>query len=368
MKHLLASLFLMSLAAGAAMTSEPALAKKSGLSPAKIKQFKKTSANFESCRKQAITQLKAGSISQKKFEISLRQCKENFPGADLYVACKKTAIKSAKAKNIAPDKAITQCRRYMVAASFDPADPLPIFIDDGKIFFSGVGLNQQSTPLNAVSPPNFDCARLAANARNPDQAQYLLFGNHPSKFAGFSGMSSADLVKKLKIKKPSKEGVLVSDLGKVSGNPKDKNAVLFFPTAPCDFESELGEIFAGISTYHLIDASGSAITPYFGIAYYKQGQTKITTERAIQGLVKELGGTFKTFAKGNNVTFIAADNFSETDDEEDPKNLCDQPRVHRFVAVVQGRKDDPEKPEYFIIANIKNLCDFGDRITKRLTK
>jgi hypothetical protein len=368
MKHLLASLFVMSLAAGAAMTSEPAMAKKSGLSPAKIKQFKKTGANFDSCRKQAITQLKAGSISQKKFEISLRQCKENFPGADLYIACKKTAIKNSKEKNIAPDKAVGQCKRYMIAASFDAADPLPVFIDDGKIFFSGVGLNQQSTPLNAISPPNFDCARLAANARNPEQAQYLLFGNHPSKFAGFNGLSSADLVKKLKIKKPSKDGVIVPDLGKVSGNPKDKNAVLFFPTAPCDFESELGDIFAGISTYHLIDSAGSTITPYFGIAYYKQGQTKITTEKAIQGLVKELGGTFNTFVKGNNVTFIAADNFSETDDEEDPKNLCDQPRVHRFVAVVQGRKDDPEKPEYFIIANIKNLCDFGDKITKRLTK
>ena len=368
MKQLLASLFLMSLAAGAAMSTETAWAKKSGLSPAKIKQYKKTSANFDSCRKQAITQLKAGSISQKKFEIALRQCKENFPGADLYIACKKTAIKTAKSKNIAPDKAVKQCKRYMVAASFDPEDPLPIFVDDGKIFFSGVGLNHQSTPLSAVSPPNFDCTRLATLARNPDQAQYLLFGNHPSKFAGLNDIASSDLVKKLNIKKPSKEGVLVADLGKVIGNPKDKSSVLFFPSASCDFESELGEIFAGISTYHLIDSAGSTVTPYFGIAYYRQGQTKITTEKAIQGLVKELGGTFKTFAKGNNVTFVAADNFSETDDEEDPKNLCDQPRVHRFVAVVQGRKDDPNKPEYFIIANIKNLCDFGDRIAKRLTK
>jgi len=368
MKLLLVTTVLLSLVVGTAISSAPAWAQKSRLSPAKIKEFKKTSANFGSCRKQALTQLKAGSISKRKFEISLRQCKENFPGADLYVSCKKNAIKAAKSKKISPDKAVRQCQRFMVAASFDPSNPLPLFIDDGKVFFAGVGLNHQSTPLNAISPPNFDCGRLVTFARNPEQAQYLLFGNHPSKFTGFSSMSNSDLVKKLRIKKPSKDGVLVPELGKLSGDPKDKSSVLFFPSAPCDFESELGEIFAGISTYHLIDSPGSTITPYFGIAYYRQDQTTITSEKAIEGLVKELGGTFKTFAKGNNVTFIAAENFTETDDEQDPKNLCDQPRVHRFVGVVQGRKEDPSKPEYFIIANIKNLCDFGDLLTRRLVR
>ncbi len=33
--------------------------------------------------------------------------------------------------------------------------------------------------------------------------------------------------------------------------------------------------------------------------------------------------------------------------------------------MIQGQKDEPEKPEYVIVANIKNLCDFGDRVAKR---
>lgn len=342
------------------------MAKKSKLSPAKILQYKKTTSSFESCRKLAVTQLKQGAISQSKFEIALRQCKENFPGADLYVNCKKSAIKAAKSKNIAPDKAVLQCRRYMVAASFDAENPMPIFVEGGKVFFAGVGLNHQSTPVTAVNPPNFDCDRLKSLAKNPDQAQYLLFGNHPNKFAGLSSLQGPDLAKKLGIKKPSKEGNLVAGLGKVIGNPKDKNAVVFFPSASCDFDSELGDLYSGVSTYYLIDSQGSTITPYFGIAYFKQGQKATTTEKSIQAMIRALGGTFKTFEKGDNVTFVAADNVSETDDEQDPKNLCDQPRVHRFVGVVQARKDDPTAPEYILIANIKNLCDFGDRLSKRL--
>jgi hypothetical protein len=367
MKHLLAIVVIASVTAAAALSPGTALAKKGKLSPAKIKQYKKTTASFESCRKQAVGQLKQGTITQKKFEIELRQCKENFPGADLYVNCKKAAIKTAKSKNMAPDKAVQQCRRYMVAASFDAENPLPFFVEAGKVFFAGVGLNQQSTPVTALNPPNFDCARLKTLARNPAEAQYLLFGNHPGKFAGLSDLKPADLARKLGIKKPAKDGTMVAGLGKVLGNPKDKGAVMFFPSAACDFESELGDIFAGISTYYLIDSSSSTVTPYFGIAYFRQAQDKLTTEKAIQGMVRNLGGTFKTFNKGNNVTFIAADNVTETDDESDPKNLCDQPRVHRFVGVVQGRKDKPSAPEYMIVANIKNLCDFGDRLGKRLT-
>jgi hypothetical protein len=38
------------------------------------------------------------------------------------------------------------------------------------------------------------------------------------------------------------------------------------------------------------------------------------------------------------------------------------------VGVVQGRKDAPTQPEYLILANVKNLCEFGDKLGKRLTE
>ena len=37
-------------------------------------------------------------------------------------------------------------------------------------------------------------------------------------------------------------------------------------------------------------------------------------------------------------------------------------------AIVEARRDAPTKPAYVVVANIKNLCEFGDRLSKRLTE
>ena len=91
-------------------------------------------------------------FTQKKFEVSLTACRESFPGADLYVTCKKQAIRAAKTKNIAQDEAVSQCKRYLVATQFDPdAEPVPFFVEAGQVYLhAGIGLNapMPSTALN----------------------------------------------------------------------------------------------------------------------------------------------------------------------------------------------------------------------------
>ncbi len=345
----------------------PAMAKQGGLTPAKVKQIKKVRKSFENCRKEALEQLKLGAVSRKKFEVALNTCKENFPGASLYITCKKQAIKSSENKNIPADQAIEQCKRYLLAATFDPDEPVPFFVEAGQVYFAGLGLNR-TLPAAALNPPNFTCEKLQSVVRNPEGAQYILFGNHPRAFAGLAEKKGPDLLKVLKITKPSPKGVEVTGLGKVFGDPKTAQSVVFFPSASCDLESDPGSIFSGMSAYYLLDSAGSSVTPYFGIAYYKAEQTKVTTAKLLQSLVHLLGTNFKTYTKNNVVTFVAASNVSETDDEQDPKNLCRQPRAHRFVGVVQGQKDDAKKPEYLILANVKALCDFGDRLGKRFVE
>jgi hypothetical protein len=347
--------------------SAPAWAKKSKLTPAKVKALKKDRKSFEACRKDALSQLKSGSVTKKKFEVLLNGCKENFPGASLYISCKKAAIKTAATKNISPDEEVEQCKRYLLAASFDPNTPLPVFVDQGSIYFAGIGMNKPA-PVQNLNPPNFDCEALANVARNPSSAQYFLFGNHPRMFTGLADLKGALLAKILKFTKPNPKGVDVQGFGRVFGDPKESSGVVFFPSAACNFDADLGDTFSGISSYYLLDGASSAVTPYFGIVYYKQDQKAVTTPKLVQGLLKELGSSFKSYSKNSQVTFVAAASVTETDDEEDPKNLCKQPRQHRFVAVVQGRKDAPNSPEYMLLANIKNLCDFGDRMAKRLTE
>lgn len=353
------------LVGGLCLPATPALAKKNKPTPAKVKQIKKTRKSFEACRKDALGQLKNGSVTKKKFEVMLNTCKENFPGASLYISCKKSAIKTAESKNVSPDQAIEQCKRYLLAASFDPNEPVPIFVDQGQIYFAGIGLNKQ-VPTSSLNPPNFDCENLATIARNPAQAQYFLFGNHPRMFAGLADLKGAALTKAMKFAKPQTKGVDVTGFGRVFGDPKASSGVVYFPSSSCNFDADMGGTYSGLSAYYLLDGPSSTVMPYFGIAYFKQDQKAITTPKLVQGLIKELGSSFKSYAKNSQVTFVAAAGVTETDDEDDPKNLCKQPRQHRFVAVVQGRKEAPNQPEYMLLANVKNLCDFGDKLGKRL--
>ena len=92
----------------------------------------------------------------------------------------------------------------------------------------------------------------------------------------------------------------------------------------------------------------------------------MTTQKLVQARIRALGPNFKSFAKNSNVTFIAAASVAETDEEQDPKNLCKQPRQHRFVGVIEGRKDDPTQPESIILANVRNLCELRRSVGQAL--
>ena len=326
-----------------------------------------TRKSFDACRKDAIEQLKDGALSKKKFAVALSSCKESFPGADLYITCKKQSIQSAGGKSAAATQAIGQCKRYLEATTFDPDAPVPFFTEAGLLYFASIGLNR-SLPLSALTPPNFTCDKLKASARNLGHAEYMLFGNHPQNFAGLAELKPNALMRLFKMTKSATSGADVSGFGRVFNDPRAASGLTYFPASACDFDAEPGNFLAGLSAYYLIDAHGASVTPYFGIVYYKQDQHRFTTAKIIQGFVHALGPTYKSTAKNDHVTFVAAASLTEVDDEQDPKNLCKQPRQHRFVGIIQGHKDKPEQPEYAILANVKNLCDFGDRLAKRLAQ
>lgn len=346
--------------------STPSYAKKTALTPAKVKQATHQSKSYENCRHEAIAQLKQKDANKKKFEASLTACKENFPGASLYINCKKAAVRTAKTSGMPEADAADQCKRYLTATAFDPTVPLPFFVEAGQLYFAGIGMNRPQ-PATSLAPPNFDCTRLQKVMQKPKSAEYILFGNHPRIFGTLSEMRGSQLLKALQLRKPSKSGITTPGFGRVFGDPRKASGVTYFPSAPCDFEGDPGAIMTGLTSYYLIDQTSSSVTPYFGIAYYRADQTAITTTKLLHDTSTMLGPDFKSISKNKRVTFIAQGSLSQRDDEQDPKNLCRRPRNQQFVAVVQTHKNQPQKPEYLIIANIKNLCDFGDRLSKRLT-
>ena len=370
---------LISLALGVFWPTSEATAKiPSKLSPAKIKQIKQSNKSFKECQKTALQDFKGQKTTQPGLKQALESCKERYPGAGLYIACKKKVLlasKSSKSKKTAADplEELAECKQYLTAAAFDPDASVPFFHENGQLFFAGIGLNKATT-LKTLNPPNFDCERLSTAMKKPSEASYILFGNHPRMFGASKELSTDNLTNLYKVTSKqarkearNKDGYLIPGIGRIYGTPSDESSAIFFPSAPCDFDGQTGSIFAGLSVYFLQETDAQ-VSPYFGIAYFKAGQQAVKTVDLIAQATTKLGSNFRSFKKNGQVVFLASSPIAEVDSEKDPRNLCRSPRKHEVMVVIQSLKDNPRQPEYLIVANVKNLCDYGDRLARRLAK
>jgi hypothetical protein len=258
---------------------------------------------------------------------------------------------------------VARCKELLTAASFDSAKPAPIFSGGGQVVFAGVGLNR---PLVAagMSVPNYNCVQLqSVLADIPKNGQHLLFGNHPKMF--LSGKDQPAFLQKLAAlssKQPKDSKYLdVLGFGRQYGAPQSKQAVVYFPAGSCEFESSAGGIFAGLNLFYLVDEKSQIFTPYFGIAYYRATQKTVNTPELVNEVISKLGSDYKPYSKDAHTIFIAAIPFKEVDKERDPRNICELPRPHKLVAVVHTIPGKPNVPEYLLLANIRNLCEYGDR-------
>jgi len=121
-----------------------------------------------------------------------------------------------------------------------------------------------------------------------------------------------------------------------------------------------------MSIYYLIDHVSKELVPYFGIAYYRADQKLVNTRMVANKLQKVLGDATQANITKPGTTYITQAPISELDEENDPKNICSAPRPHSFLAVVKEFKGKSDQPELVVIANVKNLCHFGDRMANRI--
>lgn len=334
------------------------------LSPAKVKQINKINKGYRDCQKAILSDIKSGKLPQTKAKIALNNCKERFPGASLYTDCKKEALKNQNIKD-GGDRAV-ECKRFLTAASFDPAEPIPFFTKGTELFFAGIGLNKP-VAVDQLNLPNFTCDRLKEAVATPAKVQFLLFGNHLQTFKGFAEIPKAKLNQLVNYKPKAKQQDVVG-LGRIYDPPSNDKSMLFFPTAPCDFNGQTGNTFAGLSAHYIVNNKAKMVVPYFAIAYYRTGQRTETTTTLATGLQKRFGDGYKIIKKNSYTQFIAATPFNVFDSEGDPRNLCAAPRSHSFIGISQGNPQRPEQPEYLIVANIVNLCDYGDHLSSRFGK
>lgn len=341
-------------------------AKKRRLSPEKKQQLIKEAESFKKCKARAFNERKTGKIDTDQFKSKLLVCREKFPSASIYVSCKKKAKKVAKKKKISLKKALSQCQRYRLAATFSPKNPLPILVNNDRVYFAGLGLNN-FVPTNNFNPPNFDCSKLDSVAEGRASADYLLFGNHMKYFQGFR---SEDTLEKTQAKHsvPNGEEKIVDEIGMLYNPPTSENNLVFFPTASCPFQVNPGRFYEGMTSYYLVDQSSKLAYPYFGVAFYSKNANKVKTRNLASRLESELGKGFKSYSKGNELIIVSKKEIKEFDSEGDPSNVCKPPRQNDIIGIIKGKNEDPQVPEYILIANIRNLCEFGDRVSQRFKK
>ena len=338
----------------------------SGKSPAKLsagraETIQRANISYKDCTAAATAAAKAGRIKPEELPAEFGRCTDKFPAAGLFQECKKNLLKSAKGSEISVAD-VAECKKILSRATFELEEPVPLFVAGAQAVFAGVGLNR-SIHVPGTDIPNYNCLRLQNAFSNiPKNAQHILFGNHPRMFLKGPEQQKFLQVLQAAYAKGSKRSKYndISGFGRLFGDPSKDQSIVYFPSSSCDFEGTTGQIFMGMSLYYLADVKNHMAAPYFGIAYYRQGQKSVTTPELVAEVSRRLGPDFKAYSKDVNTVFISSTPFKEVDRERDPRNICELPRQHRYVAVVRTVKGSPNVPEYLLLANIRNLCDHGD--------
>jgi hypothetical protein len=336
------------------------------LSPGKVIQLKEINKGYRVCTLNAVRSVKTRQTSLSELSGALASCKDQYPVVDLYTKCKQEVLK----KKATEARDFSECNYLLKHATFDPLDPVPLFLKDGQAYTSGVGLNVEIKTDN-LDIPDFSCKEFNRYKNNIADARYLLFGNLPGLFGTDRTQKEILLATISERIKGARKGqkapadfVDIDGFGRLFPEVKGKIAsqVAYFPSAPCHYSGPLGSIYSGISVFYLIHPKSSGATPYFSASYYRKSQTAIDTKTLAKETKEILGPGYKVFPKDSRTLFVAESSFSDTDKEGDPRNLCKLPRLHQFVAVIRGFEDSRSRPEYLILANVKNLCDYGDRL------
>jgi hypothetical protein len=118
--------------------------------------------------------------------------------------------------------------------------------------------------------------------------------------------------------------------------------------------------------YYLVDRVSTQVTPYFGAAFYRP-DSRVPVKDLAERIRSLLGDQYRSFHPKPGVTLIAQVEPKTFDKEGDPKNVCHNDKESPYMAVVAER-DKTGLASYALLANISNLCRYGDKISSRFLK
>ena len=208
---------------------------------------------------------------------------------------------------------------------------------------------------------NFDCTNPVNAKKNNKLIEYILVGNTIDSWRPFTYSDQKKLRKKLKLSK--KNPKVISDiLGELIYNKKSKEITNFLPSSFCYFDRKLDYSIDAIKTYYLLNFENNTATPYFGIAFYKDKKKPYV--KKLENLTKQKWPYNAIVTRNENYTLISQYEVTDYDIEGDPKNLCSGARANSEIVLI-GHFGGTKRADFIVVANIDNLCSFGDQAAQR---
>ncbi len=371
--------------------SDAASAKRVQFTQSELKKARQERADYQKCRKQALRRAKTlqGDKRSRYLKLAVNHCREQFPAISILRDCKKEAVRAYKDRPEYLKAAVQECRDSFKQSLFDPSDPLPLRTHADDLFFAGAGLNAplRLKILKTLDGPkdnrqfgNFNCSVLSETAAGQRPPEYLLFGNDLRSFLPLRTTSFEQLRSYFSDQQTNPEELLDSpangattptnilnrDWGELSFDTTEERTTQYFPASFCSFNRQLGNLYADIKIYYLLDRDSKTAVPYFGISFY-QPEAKVEPQTLIENLQAKLGSDFEIRHKKGKHWILAKTGFLSFDEEGDPYNLCQFPRLHHRLAILSLDEQD-QYVNYFLLSNLDNLCKYGDRLASRLLK
>lgn len=320
--------------------------------------------DYRSCRAQIIS----NQTNRKSIVAAMAKCKEQYPAGSIAIECKRSAIKKYKKNPSRLKQALKKCKASQKRMAFNPKSPIPVRISKGKLFFAGMGLNTPRA-FTQTQFGNYSCEHLDSYISSGESPEYFLFGNSPKVFLPFKKWPIQKVLKTLGINTNSdldKPFVTSESFGQIYDFQDPSKIASYFPLSFCHFDRKLGRIYEGIKVYYLTDRTKQMITPYFGISFY-QSSIQVRTKGLVSKVLKTLGPGYQVQVDKKQYIYIADAPFQSFDVGGDPYNLCRKPIKHKYIALIRKRQQTT-KPEYLVVANIRNFCRFGHKLSKQFAK
>ncbi len=314
---------------------------------------------------------------------AIASCRDRYPAVSVLIDCKREMTQAYGDNPQDLKAALQQCRTDYQKLSFDAKDELPFTFHDQLIFFAGAGMNhsvllrekeddkQPDALYMGENFGNFSCTPLLESMFERRSAEYLLFG------ADLQTYTALKHVDRNKLKDaftwtpmPKNPGtfqpVLDRTMGELYWNPADGNVTNYFPSAFCFYNRRLNTPYEAIKIYYLLDRKVRQATPYFGIAFFRPQKGPQAQELA-QKIQEALGKSYQVSQPKPDAFLVSAGPTPQLDSENDPKNICTSDPKPTVMAVVHRPIKDT-LADYMILANVGNLCRFGDRMASRFLK